>query len=71
MIVFFRDAEGQIRHLPRRAFREEVSAGRITADTPVFDLSITTLGELRDGRFERPAGTAWHATAFRIPQQAA
>jgi len=36
----------------------------------VFDLSITTLGALRDGDFEQPAGAAWHARVFQIPTAA-
>ena len=39
------------------------------AETPVFDLSLTTLGQVRDGGFEKPAGASWHARVFRIPHR--
>lgn len=68
--VFFRHDDGSIEMLPRPAFRKLVRSGDVTAQTPVFDLSITTVSELHAGGFEKPAGEAWHATAFRIPQPA-
>jgi hypothetical protein len=65
--VFYRGAEGTVESLPRSAFRKHVAAGTITAATPVFDVSLTTLGQVRDGAFEKPAGASWHARVFRIP----
>jgi len=67
LLVFFRGADGTVESLPRSAFRKHVAAGTITAATPVFDVSLTTLGQLRDGTFEKPAGASWHARVFRIP----
>ncbi len=69
--VFFRDEAGAVQHLPRPAFRKLVQAGAVTAETPVFDVSLATLGSLRGGGFEQPAGASWHARVFRIPQPAA
>lgn len=69
--VFFRDADGAVHGLPRSAFRKLVADGVVTADTLVFDVSLTTLGALRSGAFEKPAGASWHARVFRIPQPAA
>ena len=69
--IFFRDAEGAVQHASRPAFRRLVGEGTVTADTPVFDVSLTTLGLLRNGAFELPAGRSWHARIFRIPQPAA
>ncbi|MGI9175513.1 MAG: hypothetical protein ACR2GR_09380 [Rhodothermales bacterium] len=66
--VFFRDADGIVQSLPRSAFRKLVRAGTVTTETSVFDLSITTLADVRQGRFERPAGETWHALVFKIPQ---
>lgn len=71
LLVFYRDADGAPHSLPRSAFRKLVADGTVTADTPVFDLSLTTLGHLRSGAFEKPAGDSWHARVFRIPQSAA
>lgn len=69
--IFFRDAEGAVQHASRPAFRRLVGEGTVTADTPVFDVSLTTLGPLRSGAFELPAGRSWHARIFRIPQPTA
>ena len=68
--VFFRDASGGVRSLPRATFRKLVRTGEVTAETSVFDFTITTLGDVRRGRFERPAGETWHALVFKIPQPA-
>ncbi|HMB91227.1 MAG TPA: hypothetical protein VKP65_10295 [Rhodothermales bacterium] len=69
--IFFRDADGTVQHTSRPAFRRLVGEGTVTANTPVFDVSLTTLGPLRNGAFELPAGRSWHARIFRIPQPAA
>ena len=66
--VFYRDANGVVQHVSRPSFRRLVGDGIVTADTPVFDVSLTTLGLLRTGAFESPAGRSWHARIFRIPQ---
>ena len=68
--VLYRDAVGAVRSLPRAAFRKLVRAGEVTAATPVFDLTLAALGDVRRGHLERPAGEAWHALVFRIPQPA-
>lgn len=65
--VAFRAPGGEVEALPRPAFRALVRAGEVTAETPVFMTTLETLGELRQGGLERPAGEAWHARAFRIP----
>ena len=71
LLVLYRDADGAVRSLPRSAFRKLVDDGTVTAETPVFDVSLTTLGQLRSGAFEKPAGASWHARVFRIPEPAA
>ncbi len=68
--VIYRDAEGRIQHCTRPQFRTLADAGRVTADTPVFDPSITSLQALRSGQFEQPAGSSWHAQAFDLRQPA-
>jgi hypothetical protein len=67
--VFYRDADGHVQTASRADFRAQVQAGTITARTPVFDPSLTTLGAARS-RFEQPAGDSWHARIFRIPAPA-
>jgi hypothetical protein len=52
--VFYRDERGAIRSVRRPDFLEMIRDGGITAETPVFDLSLTSLGQLQTGAFERP-----------------
>jgi hypothetical protein len=59
--VWYRDAEGRPMRVSRARFKALAQEGVITAETPVFDLSLTRLSEFREGRFEGPAGQHWHA----------
>jgi hypothetical protein len=63
-VVFFRDASGAVRAASRDEFQQLVGAGEIGVETPVFDATIQTVGDLRAGRFETSFARAWHATAF-------
>jgi hypothetical protein len=58
--VFWRDPEGVVHATDRSAFRAAAARGDITADTHVFDTTVTTLGDWRS-HFERPARDSWHA----------
>lgn len=68
-LVHFRDADGVVQALDRAAFQKEVSGGRCSADTIVFDITIGTLGDFRGGRFELPLAQSWHAKAFLTETQ--
>ena len=59
-LVFHRDRTGAVRSTTRTGFSASARSGEITADTPVFDTSLTRLGDVRT-RFERPAGESWHS----------
>jgi hypothetical protein len=63
-LVFFREAVGAVRAVKRDEFRALVESGTVGDETVVFDPTITTVGELRAGRFETTFARAWHATAF-------
>lgn len=69
--VFYRDAEGAVQSATRPAFRALAAEGTVTTETPVFDLGVALVGDLRAGGFEKPAGQAWHARAFPLPAPAA
>ena len=71
LLVFYRDADDTVVSLPRSAFKKLVADGTVNAETQVFDVSLTTLGQLRSGGFEQPAGDSWHARVFRIPKPVA
>jgi hypothetical protein len=63
-LVFFRDADAVLRSVTREEFKALVSADQVDTDTIVFDATISTLGDLRAGRFETTFGKSWHARAF-------
>ena len=46
------------------AERPLVEAERARQDTVVFDNTVTTVGAVRDGRWELPAANSWHGRAF-------
>jgi hypothetical protein len=52
--IFFRDEEG-IRAVGRGDFRNAA-----TAETPVFDVTVECLGDIRAGVWEKPASQSWH-----------
>ncbi|HYC58403.1 MAG TPA: hypothetical protein VEK79_02445 [Thermoanaerobaculia bacterium] len=53
--VFFRDRDA-VRAVGRADFRNEA-----TRETPVFDLLVERLGDIREGAWEKPAAQSWHA----------
>jgi len=61
--VWFQE-DGEVRRVERGAFRELARAGRIGPETPVFDNTVTRVGQLREGAWERPARESWHGRAF-------
>jgi hypothetical protein len=62
--IAFRDETG-VRVLDRPAFAKLVREGVIGDDTPVFDQTVKTLGDLRAGKWERPFSAAWHGAHFK------
>jgi hypothetical protein len=68
--VLYRTEDGSIAAASRAAFQDRVGAGAVTTETIVFDPSVTTLGAVRHGAFEQPAGQSWPANAFSLPDPA-
>ncbi len=62
--VWYRDPEGRIRRATRPEFRSLARAGEVTPESEVFDNSVTSLAQLRAGRWEGPAAERWHAVFF-------
>ncbi len=58
--VWYRDPAGDILTVSRREFKRLAVDGVVGRDTPVFDLTLLTLGQLREGRLEVPARDSWH-----------
>jgi hypothetical protein len=61
--VLYRDGD-VIARVAREDFGALVAAGRVGLDTMVFDNTLTTVGDIRDGRWEIQAAQSWHARAF-------
>ena len=66
--IFYKDSSETVQFTNRSSFRKLVRDAQITGETTVFDPSITHLTQLREGAFELPARSSWHATVFRIPE---
>jgi hypothetical protein len=65
-LVFFRDTAGTVRSASRPEFRELAAAGEVSRDTVVFDTSIDSLSDFRNGRWAKPAFESWHGAAFGL-----
>jgi hypothetical protein len=63
-LVFFRDADRGVRAVTREEFKALVSANQVDATTTVFDSTVSSIADLRAGRFEPTFGKSWHARAF-------
>ncbi|MBW3533890.1 MAG: hypothetical protein KY453_01520 [Gemmatimonadetes bacterium] len=61
--VHYRE-DGDVRTIGRTEFKRKAAEGEVGPDTLVFDTTITSDGELREGRWERPARETWHGRAF-------
>ena len=53
-----------IERVPRAAFADLAAAGDVSLETTVFNNTLTSLGDVRAGRWEVPASASWHAQAF-------
>ena len=61
--VLFRRGE-RIARVPRDAFADLATTGEVSLDTTVFNNTLTSLSDVRAGRWEVPAAASWHAAAF-------
>ena len=64
-LVWYREA-GEVRSASRAEFRERAQSGLVTGDTIVFDNTVRSVGEVRNGAWERPAREAWHGRGFGL-----
>ncbi len=61
--VLYRSGDA-ITRVSRDEFAELVQCGRVSADTVVFDNTLTRVDDVRGGRWEGPASASWHRSAF-------
>jgi hypothetical protein len=67
--VLVRLAEG-LRALPRQELAARLADGTLDGSTPVLDLALLTLGDLRGGKLERPLASTWIGRKFKLPTAA-
>lgn len=61
--VWYRDGQ-DVRSVSRPAFKALADDGEVDPSTPVFDTSLTRIGDYRSGALETPAQQSWHGRAF-------
>jgi hypothetical protein len=64
--VLVRLADG-IHALARQELEARLADGTLTGATPVLDLALLTLGDLRGGRLERPLASTWIGRKYLKP----
>lgn len=61
--AWYRQGE-QIVGVSREEFADLARAGRVGLDTPVFDTTVMSMGDVRSGGWERPLAGSWYQRAF-------
>jgi hypothetical protein len=61
--VWFRE-EAAVRSVTRSDFRVLAAGGKVSANTLVFDTTLTNVGQFRAGALEQRASSTWHGQAF-------
>lgn len=56
--------KGEVRNVSRSEFSRLVEQGAVTENTTVFDTSLTSAADWKQGRFESPVSRSWHADVF-------
>ncbi len=63
--VIVRLADG-IHAVPRTELEARLGDGTLDGVTPVLDLALLTLGDLRQGRLERPLAATWIGRKYKV-----
>jgi hypothetical protein len=61
--VWFRE-DARVRCVGRAEFRTMAAEGKVGPSTRVFDTSLTSVRQARNGDLEREASRSWHGRAF-------
>ena len=61
--VLYREGD-RIARVERHQFIELAEKGDVNPETVVFDNSLTTVGDVRNGHWELPASQSWHKALF-------
>ena len=62
--VFYRDGDSTIHCVGRLQFKELLATDVLNTDSVVFDNTVQTLSDLRQGKWEVPMRSSWHMKAF-------
>ena len=62
--LYYRRPDGSVNCVDRSAFRDHVARGEVTEKTIVFDNTVQTLGQLRNGNWQKPMRESWHYAVF-------
>lgn len=68
-LIFYKDSNGAVQSVDRETFTELGGKREISAETRVFDTTVTSLAEWR-ARFELALKDSWHAKLARQKQPA-
>ncbi len=68
LMIPFRKDDGALATATRSSFREMADSGTVHNGTRVIDISLRKLDNIRQGKFELPAGESWHARVFQLNQ---
>jgi hypothetical protein len=60
-------SDGELTAFLRSDLAAALETGRLGPGTPVLDLSLHHLGQLREGRLERPLAQTWIGRVFKVP----
>lgn len=63
--IAYLDAE-KVEAVSRTEFQRLAEQGEVSVSTVVFDRMIDRLGDLRSGKWQKPARDSWHARAFDL-----
>jgi len=66
--ITYRDGNA-VHAVSRPEFERLAESGMVNAGTIVFDRTAARVGDLREGRWERPARQSWHARAFDLNEE--
>ena len=66
MKISYQCADGTIAIASRPLFRQLLRAGKVTPETPVCDLAVSELSDMRAGKFMQPLSKSPFARVFRV-----
>lgn len=64
--IVFEGSDKRLHIVPRTQFKQLALDGKVGVDTRIVDLSIRSLGMLREHGLLRPAATSWHARLLPV-----